>query len=170
MDMTHHDRKQVWESLSKFQKYKLNSYFISWRIQLIYRILNFVRKLNTYYMGNDKMSAWMRENVLETSIPCMQEREAFHTMKHQIFVTPLGQQINHLFMNLFGLVIDKNGFDMLSNIMDQILNVFHAYSFIYQPMITSYSSSSKRFVLKSCSLKKENLNTHFLKIQQICRT
>ena len=63
-----------------------------------------MRKLNTYYMENDKMSAWRRDNVLETSIPCMQEREAFHAMKHQIFVTPLGQQINHLFMNLFGLV------------------------------------------------------------------
>ena len=63
-----------------------------------------VRKLNTYYMGNAKFSVWRRENVLETSIPYMQAREAFHAMKHQIFVTPLGQQINHLFMNLFGLV------------------------------------------------------------------
>ena len=100
--------------------------------------------------GGEKM-------FLKQAFLAMQERESFHAINHLIFVTPLGQQINHLFMNLFGLVIDKNGLDMLSNIMDQILNVFHAYSFIYQPMITSYSSSSKRFVLKSCSPKKEKL-------------
>ena len=39
---------------------------------------------------------------------------------------------------------------MLANILGQFLNVFHVHSFTYEPNITSYSSSSKRFVFKSC--------------------
>ena len=75
-----------------------------WRLQLIYKRLNLLTKLDSYYIGNDKTSAWRRESVLETSILCMQERESFHAINHLIFVTPLGHQTNHLFMNLFGLV------------------------------------------------------------------
>ena len=51
---------------------------------------------------------------------------------------------------------------MLANILGQFLNVFHVHSFTYEPNITSFSSSSKRFILKSCSPKKEKLeHTHF---------
>ena len=136
--MTHHDRNTCLRITLKVFK-NINSTLIHFDTyyNLFIIKLNLLTKLDIYYMGNDKISAWRREKVLETNISCMQEREAFLAIKHLIFVTLFGQQINLLFMNLFGLVTYKNWMDVLANIMGQFRYVFHVHSFINQPKITS---------------------------------